>query len=201
MRFRKRFTIIGLVAVALLSAVAASIGSVGSATASQPAPKPAASALAAFRNEPVASIGEAAARTSLRNEIVSPEDQDLPLGQADFSLARSSSVPGSTDTVWIVPSGEDVCTIIVAPEETEAGPWGASCATVEEVDAGEGYAELTSPKGPTILADVTADGAAGPTIQTANGNETLTPNTNVASALLSRSDSVETPGGAISLTP
>ncbi len=201
MRPKKQLTIVGLAAVALLLVIAASMGSVVSATASQPPPKPAASALAAFRDEPLASAEEVAARTSLRSEIVTPEDEDLPLGQADFSLARSSSVPGSKATVWIVPSGEDVCTIIVAPEETEAGPWGASCATVEEVDAGEGYAELTSPKGPTIVADVTADGATGLTLQTANGSETLTPKTNVAAAVVSRSDSIETPGGEISLTP
>jgi hypothetical protein len=166
------------------------------------APVSAASALGAFRSEP-ASPSLLAEQASLRSAVVTPEDSTLPLGQANFSLARSSSVPGSAATVWIVPSGEDVCTIIVKPNAKIApGGWSAGCVTVAQIENGEGVTETTSPNGVTIVADVIADHRSGATIVGADGNKTsLPPTANVASAVLSRADSVESPQGPVSLTP
>ena len=200
MRLRVKVAIVGAVAAALLSAMGMAVAS-GSSTGEPVQPVNAASALAAFRNQSDVTPSEAAGRISLRNEVVRPDDESLPLGQADYRLARSSSVPGSDATVWIVPSGEEVCTIIITPEDTQGGPWSAGCETVAEVNEGDGYTETTSPRGPTIIADVTADGAPGPRVLTGQTTEVLTPKGNVAAAVLSRLDSVEGPNGPISLKP
>jgi hypothetical protein len=203
MHFRIKLTVAGVVAAALLSATGITIASGNSTAGLLPATSnPARTALAAFRTERAATPVEMAARGRLRSEVVTSDDESLPLGQADFALARSYPVRGSDATVWIVPSGEDVCTIIVVPEAAkEAGPWGAGCESIEQVDEGDGYTEMTAPKGPTILVDVIADGATGPAVITDHGTESLAPVNNVSAAVLSRADSIETPNGRVSLTP
>jgi len=166
------------------------------AATSAPATIDAASAFAIFRApEPSSSLpGEQA---QLRAEVLSADDASLPLGQADFSLARPVEVPGDGARGWVVPSGERVCTIIVRPAS-----WGAGCATAEQIDDGEGLTVLTQHEGRAIVVDFVADGATGPTVVNEQGARSeLTARTNVAVAVLPVGDQVQLPAGLIALAP
>jgi hypothetical protein len=129
-------------------------------------------------------------------------EANLPMVNADFGLARPSPLRGSNLSAWIAPSGSLVCSYLPAPMG-QPGSYGATCATVEQIKAGQAIqaAAHSGEPGPVAVAVVVADGATPPTVIEPNGHESaMTVTGNVAAAVLPSTDSLRTANGTLDLS-
>jgi hypothetical protein len=157
-------------------------------------------ALAATR-----SGSDRAAAQSLRDGLAPTSGDDHgPIGTADFGLARSTLVAGASSRAWLVPSGDQVCTVLEDP----AGGYGASCATPLGAAAGRGWVALGPAPGssatPVTIAVPVPSGTAAPIIERGDGSTTtLSMHGGIAAAVLvvGKGDQLHIGSSKVSLEP
>jgi len=148
-------------------------------------------AIGAFRADLHLNAGQMAVVEGLKKTFSHSGREEPGLEGADFGLARSAPIAGTSESVWIVPSGENVCVFI----PTGAGGWGGSCPSLEEVASGHGIAIQTDEAqrvGKAIVAVVEPDGASAPSIRGPGSVAPvpLTVTNNVAAAVVPTTDSL-----------
>jgi len=155
------------------------------------------SALAVFR-APRGVASDGSSQGKLERLLVSATADGLPVGDADFNLARVTTIAGSRADAWIAPAGNGVCVYLPDPVDG----YGAGCSTLDQVDEGKAFSILFGdlPHGAVMLAVVVADGVAAPRVVHSDGSVTsLAVHSNVAAGLLLPSDKVETGGTTLDL--
>lgn len=129
---------------------------------------------------------DASARQSMQNQLGSTSDLDHgPIGTADFDMARSSAITGSSTRAWLVPSGNKAC--VVLPDPVDG--YGVSCGSLEDIAAGHGFVALGPAAGTrdqtAMIAVLVPQGGPAPVVRNADGSATpLRVDGNIAAAVV-----------------
>jgi hypothetical protein len=162
---------------------------------------PDASVLAAFStfDDQRGPISDGSSQAKLEHLLAPAAADGSPAGLADFDLARAAPIAGSSADAWIAPAGDGVC--IYLPDPVDG--YGAGCSTVTQIDEGRGFSVLFGdlPEGGVMIAVLVPDGAAPPKVTHGDGSvTTLTVHSNLAAAVLQRTDVVDTGGTTLELS-
>lgn len=159
-----------------------------------------ASVIAAFStfSKPAAGSGATAAQqTEFRNALGADAGTDFgAIGHADFSMARSAQIVGSSQRAWLVPSGDQVCIILPDP----GSGYAATCHTLAEVKAGKGVLTLSPRADSTdapLVGAIVPDGGTAPALASHANSTRLNTNNNIAASTAAPTDDVTTLAGKI----